>query len=675
MDPISILVVDDTRQNLVTLEAVLEEPGLKVVGVSSAREALRRLLKEEFAAILLDVHMPDMDGFETATLIRQRPLSKHTPILFLTAYAVETQLTKAYALGAVDYMPTPVQPEILKAKVAVFADLHRKRLEVRRQAELLREAEAQLRQQAEHALRESEGRFQVLCTAAPVGIFQLDAGGHCVYASPVWETTTGGAPAAASGLAWADVVSDGRGVETLASWRAAVDRGEPWSCESRFTCRGETRWVHVRTSPIAGDDDRIIGHVGTVEDITARKVTEARLLEADRRKDEFLAMLAHELRNPLAAISSAVTVARTPHLERERSWSIAVIGRHVRHLEKLIDDLLDVSRITLGKIEMRRERLDLSAVLAGAIDAVRAQVADRRQQLEIALPTTPLWAYADPTRLEQVFVNLLANASKYSHDGGRIWFSAGVGTSGVDVHVRDEGIGLDAAMAERVFDLFAQAETGLDRSKGGLGIGLSLAQRLTELHGGKIRVHSEGLGRGAEFVVTLPLADPVGPAADVPGAEQTEPAPHTSRTVLLVDDNVDATLALSMLLTHAGFTVVQAHDGVEALERASQSPPDIVLLDLGLPIVDGYQVAATLRAQVDGNAPLLIAISGYGQPEDRERSKAVGFDHHLVKPIDCDVLLALMRSDARTWRPAPGTEHPALGTQHPEPGTALGTKH
>ena len=424
MDTISILVVDDTRQNLVTLEAILEEPGLKVVGVSSAREALRRLLTQEFAAILLDVHMPDMDGFETASLIRQRPLSKHTPILFLTAYAVEAQLTKAYALGAVDYMPTPVQPDVLKAKVAVFADLFRKRLEVRRQAELLREAEARLRQQAEHALRQSEGRFQVLCTAAPVGIFQLDATGHCVYASPVWQTTTGGAPEDASGLRWADVVSDGRGVETLANWQTAVDAGEAWSCESRFTWQGETRWVHVRTSPIVTDEGTTVGHVGTVEDITPRKVTEARLLDADRRKDEFLAMLAHELRNPLAAISSAVTVARTPQLERERNWSIAVIGRHVRHLEKLIDDLMDVSRITLGKIEMRRERLDLSMVLARAADAVRAQVAERRQQLDVALPAVPLWADADPTRLEQVFVNLLGNASKYSHDGGRIWFSA-----------------------------------------------------------------------------------------------------------------------------------------------------------------------------------------------------------------------------------------------------------
>ena len=655
MDTISVLVVDDTPQNLVTLEALLEEPGLRVVGVKSAREALRRLLKEEFAAILLDVHMPDMDGFETASLIRQRPLSQHTPILFLTAYAVEAQLTQAYALGAVDYMPTPVQPDVLKAKVAVFADLHRKRLEVRRQAELLRDAEARLRQQAEHALRESEGRFQVLCTSAPVGIFQLDAGGHCVYASPVWQTTTGTPPEAASGLGWADVVSDGRGIETLGAWRASVDKGEVWSCESRFTCQGETRWVHVRTSPIVTDGVRAVGHVGTVEDLTARKVTEGRLIEADRRKDEFLAMLAHELRNPLAAISSAVTVARTPRLERERSWSIAVIGRHVRHLEKLIDDLLDVSRITLGKIEMRLERIDLAVVLARAADAVGPQVAERHQHLEVAPPPSALWLDADPTRLEQVFVNLLGNASKYSHDGGRIWVSASPGPAGVEVRVRDEGIGLDRTMAERVFDLFAQAQTGLDRAKGGLGIGLSLAQRLTELHHGSIRVHSAGLGHGAEFVVTLPLASAVVPAAEPSQAESPLTATASGRTVLLVDDNADATRALALLLAQAGFDVTEAHDGGEALTLTADQMPDIVLLDLGLPVVDGYRVAETLRGRPGGETPLLIAISGYGQPEDRQRSLAVGFDHHLVKPIDCAELVALMRKGTRRPQAALGT--------------------
>ena len=546
MDPISVLVVDDTPQNLVTLEAILEEPDLRVVGVSSAREALRRLLKEEFAAILLDVHMPDMDGFETASLIRQRPLSRHTPILFLTAYAVETQLTKAYALGAVDYMPTPVQPEVLKAKVGVFADLYRKRLEVRRQAELLHDAEARLRQQAEQALRESEDRFQVLCTAAPVAIFQLDAHGQCVYASPVWEEMTGTAPEDALGLAWADVISDGKGPEMLTAWRQAQQEHLPWSCECLLLDAGpDSRWVHVRTSPILSDSSAVLGHVGTVEDITTRKVTEARLIDADRRKDEFLAMLAHELRNPLAAISSAVTVARTPQLERERDWSVAVIGRQVRHLEKLIDDLMDVSRITLGKIEMRHERLDVSQLLMRAVDAVRAMVVERRQRLEVDVPATPLWADADPTRLEQVFVNLLGNASKYSHDGGRIWFTAIPMGDSVEVRVRDEGIGLDPVMAERVFDLFAQAHTGLDRAKGGLGIGLSLAQRLTELHGGRIGVHSAGLGHGAEFVVTLPLATPVERSATAtPEHSPDAVAPPAPTTVLLVDDNVDATRAL-----------------------------------------------------------------------------------------------------------------------------------
>jgi len=295
-----------------------------------------------------------------------------------------------------------------------------------------------------------------------------------------------------------------------------------------------------------------------------------------------------------------------------------------------------------------------------AADAVRAQIGDRQQQLDVALPAAPLWADVDPTRLEQVFVNLLGNASKYSYDGGRIWFSAHPGPAGVDVHVRDEGIGLDRAMTERVFDLFAQAQTGLDRSKGGLGIGLSLAQRLTELHGGTIRVHSDGLEQGAEFVVSLPLVEPVALPADVPEAEGLPAAVPSGTTVLLVDDNVDATQALAMLLSHAGFDVIQAHDGGEALVRAAERPPDIVLLDLGLPVVDGYRVAATLRAQPGGDVPLLVAISGYGQPEDRQRSRDVGFDHHLVKPIDCGELIALMRSGSRTWQAAPS--RPTAGT-------------
>jgi len=314
VDKVKVLVVDDTPQNLVTFEAVLDDGTIDVVGVHSAREALRAVLRDEFAAIMLDVHMPDMDGFEAAALIRQRPLSSHTPILFHTAYAAEKQLSRAYSLGAVDFIQSPVDPAILRAKIGVFADLFRKRAEVRRQAELLREAEGLLRRQAESALRESEDRFRVLCTSAPVAIFQLDAAGRCVYVSPLWEATTGQPASDAQGFAWADAVSPGHASALLSSWRAALDEGRVWTHEEAIVRRRDEpkRWLYVKASPILAEGGESIGHVGTVEDITARKQTEEQLLEADRRKDEFLAMLAHELRNPLAAIGNAALVARTP---------------------------------------------------------------------------------------------------------------------------------------------------------------------------------------------------------------------------------------------------------------------------------------------------------------------------------------------------------------------------
>jgi two-component system CheB/CheR fusion protein len=278
-------------------------------------------------------------------------------------------------------------------------------------------------------------------------------------------------------------------------------------------------------------------------------------------------------------------------------------------------------------------------------------VAERQQQLLTALPEPSVTVEVDPTRIEQVFVNLLGNASKYSPDGRRIWVETRLRPGWVDVHVRDEGIGLAPELVERVFDLFAQGTTGLDRANGGLGIGLSLAERLTDLHGGSLRAHSEGIGMGAEFVVSLPLAG-VEPAADRGSGESDRSAVPVSRTVLLVDDNEDATRALALLLQHGGFTVVTAHDGAEALARAADVDPDIVLLDLGLPVIDGYRVAESLRARPDCDRVLLIAISGYGQPNDRERSKAAGFDHHLVKPIDCAALLDLLRQHAPVGRVA-----------------------
>ena len=649
MDRAKVLVVDDTPQNLVTFEAILDDPEIEVVQAGSARDALRAVLRDEFAAILLDVYMPDMDGFEAAALIRQRPLSAHTPILFLTAYGGDTQTSRAYSLGAVDFIQTPIDPQILRAKIGVFADLFRKRAEVKRQAELLREAEELLRRQAESALRESEGRFRVLCTSAPVAIFQLDALGRCVYVSPLWMTTTGQAPQAALGLGWAEAIGPGAPAEVIASWQAAIVEGRVWTHEQAITRRtdAERRWLYVKASPILSDQGHSVGQVGIVEDVTARKQTEEQLIQADRRKDEFLAMLGHELRNPLAAIGNAVLVARTPGLENRREWSLQVIKRQVDQLSKLIDDLMDASRVRLGKIELRRDHVELVQILSRAIDGVQPQVDERRQRIELSLPNQPLAVVADPTRLEQVFVNLLSNASKYSHDEGRIFVTVTAGAANLAVHVRDEGVGLEPRMAARIFDLFVQAQTSLDRAKGGLGIGLSLAQRLTELHGGTIVARSEGLGHGSEFIVTLPLATPRSSVQTVEPQSTTSEDPPPETTVLVVDDNADAAHALALLLEAQGFQVVVAHDGGAALTRADEAQPQIVLMDLGLPVLDGYQVASALRSRPNGSALTLVAVSGYGPDQNPERAADAGFDHHLVKPIDCAVLLDLLSDSSR----------------------------
>jgi PAS domain S-box-containing protein len=662
VDRAKVLVVDDMPQNLVAFEAILDDAGIEVVQAASARDALHAVLRDEFAAILLDVHMPDMDGFETAALIRRRPLSAHTPILFLTAYGSETQTVRAYSLGAVDFIQTPVNPDILRAKIGVFADLFRKRAEVKRQAERLREAEELLRHQAENALRESEGRFSVLCTSAPVAIFQLDAAGHCVYVSPLWQATTGQAPAAAQGLGWVEAIGPGASDSVVASWRAAIAEGRDWTHEQAIIRHtdGERRWLYVKASPILADQGRPVGHVGVVEDVTARKQTEEHLIQADRRKDEFLAMLGHELRNPLAAIGNAVLVARTPGLENRREWSLQVIKRQVEQLSKLIDDLMDVSRVRLGKIELRRDHIELTQVLSRAIDAVQPHVDERRQRLEVSLPNESPAVIADPTRLEQVFVNLLSNASKYSHDEGSIFVTVTAGAADVVVRVRDEGVGLEPGMAARIFDLFVQAHTSLDRAKGGLGIGLSLARRLTELHGGTIVATSEGLGRGSEFIVTLPLATSPSAVQAIEPLSTRSQGPSPETTVLVVDDNVDAAHALMLLLEAQGFRVFVAHDGGVALTRAEEVQPQIVLMDLGLPVLDGYQVASALRARPNGAALTLVAVSGYGPDHSPDRAVGAGFDHHLVKPIDCAALLDLLSKSSRR-RAGPARSSAAIG--------------
>lgn len=365
-------------------------------------------------------------------------------------------------------------------------------------------------------------------------------------------------------------------------------------------------------------------------------------LEADRRKDEFLAMLAHELRNPLASVANAAALLKTSNDLETQAWSAGVIERQANQLAHLIDDLLDVSRITTGKIRLRRSQIDLAVVLDRACDSARPLITERGHRFTRDYPHGVLWLEADPTRIEQVVLNLLANAAKYTPKNGCIQLLAGRGEADIFVTVKDNGIGIEPKRLPEMFQLFTQGERSIARSEGGLGIGLTIVQKLTEMHGGSVDAHSDGPGQGSSFTIRLPAAA----ASQSPTLNgEQEPRPiMTSRRVLVVDDNVDSAVGLAKLLTRAGHQVSLAYDGAAALAQAEQQLSEAIVLDIGLPGMDGYEVARLLRQEDWGRQALLIAVTGYGQEDDRQRAMEAGFDHHLVKPVDLIKLKSLLRA-------------------------------
>jgi signal transduction histidine kinase/CheY-like chemotaxis protein len=373
------------------------------------------------------------------------------------------------------------------------------------------------------------------------------------------------------------------------------------------------------------------------QDELRRRVDE--LAAADARKDEFLAMLAHELRNPMAAIKSAVELS-TQDGRDQIEWCMDVVGRQVNHLARLVDDLLDAARFTQGKIRLRTEPLDVARVVRGAIEAAKPAIETRRHKLSVAIAPGPMPAVADPVRLEQIVTNLLSNAAKYTESGGAIWLLVARDQGDIVIKVRDTGIGIAPEQIERIFELFAQGDRSLARSDGGLGIGLPLARKLAEMHGGSLTAKSDGPGAGSEFVVRLPAAP--APAGATPPAQPLEPPKAPGRRVLVVDDNIDMARTLSALLRILKHEVWTAHDGPTGLDAARAHRPEVMLLDIGLPGMDGYQVAEEMRRQDFGKDALLIAVTGYGQDAERERAFRAGFDHFVTKPIDSATLQALL---------------------------------
>jgi signal transduction histidine kinase/ActR/RegA family two-component response regulator len=439
----------------------------------------------------------------------------------------------------------------------------------------------------------------------------------------------------------------------MAEYVRSVAEQRPFEAQVRFRrADGEYRWFRSSGVPRRHADGAPLGYVGCSVDITEIKRSEDALREADRRKDEFLATLAHELRNPLAPIRSSL------QLLRESSDApgelCAMLERQVDQMVRLVDDLLEISRMTQGRIELRRERVELVSVLRAALETSRPAIEAGSHRLELSLPGEPLAVDADPLRLAQVFVNLLDNAAKYTPDGGHIRLRAERRGDEVEIGVRDDGVGIPSELLPRVFEPFTRSPHALPRATGGLGIGLALVARLVALHGGRVEARSDGPARGSEFVVRLPLrAGKATPRVEASGSPASAVV-GTSQRVLVVDDNRDAAESLAMLLRKRGVEALVAHDGVSALATARARGPTAVLLDLGMPGMDGYEVARKLRAEPGAQQALLVALTGWGQPDVQTRCQEAGFDHHLVKPADLDALEAIL--EMTPGGPSPSAE-------------------
>jgi PAS domain S-box-containing protein len=662
--PINILIVDDEPKNLVVLETVLNEPDYRLVRAESADQALLALVVEEFALIILDIRMPGMTGFELAQMIKERKKTARVPIIFLTAYYNEDQhVLEGYGTGAVDYLHKPVNPAILRSKVSVFAELYRKSREVnlanrallaevterRRAEERLRELNDTLEQcvaERTEALRESETRLRLAQDAARIGTFDWNVQTGRTLWTPELEALYGLPPGSFDGTqsVWEKLVHLEDRPEALRLVERAFETGQPTEGEWRVTWPdGSVHWLMGRFQVFKDAAGLPLRMTGANLDITQRKRAEEALKEADRRKDEFLATLAHELRNPLAPVRTAVQVLHlkgpmTPELQ----WAKEVIDRQIRAMTRLIDDLMDLSRISRGRIELRRQRIELAQVIAEAVESSRPLVEQQGHKLTVSLPPPPVLLDADQTRLAQVFLNLLNNAAKFSEKSGRIDLTAERQGSDVVVSVKDTGIGIPAANLGSIFEMFSQVEGTLSRSQGGLGIGLCLVKRLVEMHDGQIEARSEGPDKGSEFLVRLPMVLEQSPDQRTSDSSGDLVLPTPGLRILVVDDSQDAAISLALLLGSMGNTTWLAHDGQEAVARAEEHQPDVVLLDIGLPKMNGYDAARAIRREPWGRNMVLIAVTGWGQDEDKRKAKEAGFDRHLVKPVDPRSLMKLL---------------------------------
>ncbi|MEI7686118.1 MAG: ATP-binding protein [Planctomycetota bacterium] len=516
------------------------------------------------------------------------------------------------------------------------------------------------RRAAQDSILEAVTELRTLVELSPIAIFRSnDARGddvtgnpaaRAMMRSPAHGNLSMAAAPGSDGAATFAIARDGRMLKAAEfPMQHALRTGAPlrdWELEVIFP-DGEIKHIVTHAMPFFDRQGEVRGGYMIATDVTSLQRLAAQLQEADRRKDEFLATLAHELRNPLAPVRNALHILNmTDGVGEAARLARATMERQVHHMVRLVDDLLDVSRISRGKLDLRKIRVDVASVVQIALETSRPLLDLFDHRVHVDMPDEPIWLDADPVRLAQIIANLLNNAAKYTDRGGEIWVRAEATQREAMIAVRDSGVGIPAEMLSRVFDLFAQVDRTLDRTQGGLGIGLRLVKQLVELHGGTVTATSEGLDRGSEFVVRLPRADaPV--ALGDPNPRLSSEGANVSRRILVVDDNRDAADSLAEILQMCGHRVAVAYEGPTAIALADENPPEIAILDLGIPQMSGHEIGATLRARPWGQAMLLVALTGWGQEADKERTRASGFDLHLVKPVDVDTLLKTINNNTR----------------------------
>ncbi|MBD2298506.1 response regulator [Nostoc sp. FACHB-87] len=686
---VNILLVDDKLENLLALEAILERLGENLVKATSGSEALRCLLHQDFAVILLDVQMPGMDGFETANLIRSRDRSCQTPIIFLTAFSTSDQmLFKGYAIGAVDYLLKPIDTNILISKVTVFVELFKKTQAIKEHAEQLAVVNAELRQ--------SEERFRSLSTCSPVGIFETDTAGKCKYTNPHYQAICGLNAAESLEKQWLEFVHPDDRERAIATWSKYLDIGsQNYSQDFQFlTANHSQRWVQVRSSRMVSAQGKLLGYVGTLEDITERKQAEevrAQIIReqtarqeaeaANRMKDEFLAVLSHELRTPLTSMLGWSKILRSKKLDdKATTKALEAIERNATSQVQLIEDILDVSRIIRGQLKLNLCVVNLVAVIEAALEAVRPLADAKHIQISTILDSAIGSVCGDPVRLQQIIWNLLNNAIKFTPQHGKVTVNleliqvteaepkelvpAGeivltssvspiqfVSSSYAQIQVIDTGIGIEPDFLPQVFERFRQADSTTTRSHNGLGLGLAIVRHLVELHHGIIIADSPGKGKGATFTLRLPLM----PSPSLDGKADNSIACTTGNTplvglkVLVVGDETDSRNFLAFMFEEYGANATAVASIETALVIIEETKPDILISDLSLSNQESYNLIQQVRAlapEKGGDIPA-IALTAFSHEEDSLKILAAGFQHYLTKPVDPENLINLVTSATR----------------------------